>query len=65
MADGAETARATFELAHRFALFAPQQLLASPALHPLMHLAVVGPFASFTGSFRSFTGSLSHIIWVI
>ena len=39
MADRAETARATFELAQRFALFAPAQVLASPALHPLMQMA--------------------------
>ena len=39
IAEQADVARATFELANKYALFAPDVLLSSPALQPLMGAA--------------------------
>jgi|AntAceMinimDraft_1070359.scaffolds.fasta_scaffold08784_1 hypothetical protein len=62
IADRAETARGTFELAQRFALFAPALLLASPALHPLMQIAVAALGTMERDAVRAAVALLSIIV---
>ena len=62
IAERADTARALFELAHKYALFAPAILLASPALRPLMQIAVATLGTMERDAVRAATAFLSTLV---
>lgn len=62
VAEQADVARATFELANKYALFAPDVLLSSPALQPLMGAALVAIGTNERDVVRAALGMLSALI---
>ena len=62
IAEQTELARATFELAHKYALFAPDILLASPALQPAMNMACAAIGTNQKFVVRSALGMMSALI---
>lgn len=62
LAERAEAARATFECAQKFALFAPAVLLASPALPPLMQMAVAALGTMERDAVRAAVALLSTLV---
>ncbi len=62
IAEQAELARATFELANKYALFAPGVLLSSPALQPLMGAACAAIGTNEREAVRAALGMISALI---
>ena len=62
IAEQADVARATFELANKYALFAPDVLLSSPALQPLMGAACAAIGTNEREAVRAALGMISALI---